>query len=76
MQQQAGTGAVCSDHTQGEEEIALGSALSSPITFSFLLEEITHTFLPLQSAGTFKCNNVTFQFWCSKALIPSGFNTM
>lgn len=43
-QHQAGAGAVCSDHTQGEEETALqGSAPCSPKAFFSLLEEITHT---------------------------------
>lgn len=40
-QQQAGAGAVCSDHIKGEEETALCSAPCSSITFSSLLEEIT-----------------------------------
>lgn len=39
-QQQASAGAVCSDHTKGEEDTALCSAPCSPITFSSLLEEI------------------------------------
>jgi len=40
-QQQAGAGAVCSDHTKAEEEAAFCSAPCSPVTFSSLLEEIT-----------------------------------